>query len=146
VTERCALPAREHGAHLAAISCGDGTDLVDPAVQRDQPTALDAPRDRPASNPRIEELRGRDDAMLPRGEAQDRAITRCISPQTGAVRRVIGEFGTYTVRFSPIVGRGRRIGEKCTGGRHGPEDPTATPGPTPSMPQLKRRRHEFLTK
>jgi hypothetical protein len=35
--------------------------------------------------------------------------------------------------------------QKCTVGRHGPEHPTGTPGPTPSMPELNQRRHSYDT-
>ena len=61
-----------------------GPDLVHAAVQRHEPAALDSPRDRPPADPGIEELRGRDDAVLPSRERHDRAVGRCISSPRAA--------------------------------------------------------------
>ena len=108
-------------------------------VQANEPTGFDTPRDRPASNPRIEELRGRDDAMLPRGEVEEAVhfVNR------GAIRRPRLTLRTYAVRFVNRARGGDDPLTKCTVGRHGSEHPTGTPGPTPSMPQLKQRRLSY---
>ena len=110
-------------------------------VEPDEPAGFDSPSDRPASNPRIEELRGRDDAVLSGGERHD-GVHFCTLEADGLARV---QKSTYTVRFAIIADAGRGMLQKCTVARHGPEHPTGTLGPTPSMPQLKQMQSSYDT-
>ena len=142
VAQHRAVAAREHRRHLATPTAECGPDLEHAAVQRHKPAGLDSPRDRAPADPGIEELRGRDDPVLPGRERHDGVhfVTRA------AVRPVRVTLRTLVVRFVTRRERSSLLVTKCTLGRHGPEHPTGTPGPTPSMPQLIRRRYRFATK
>jgi hypothetical protein len=78
---------------------GDGTDLVDATEPRDQPPARDAPRDRAAANPRIEELCGGDEPMLEGRERQDRPIPGVHFCTIDAAHPGMLQLRTPTVRF-----------------------------------------------
>jgi hypothetical protein len=133
---------RQHRRHLASVRRPRRADLVHAVMHADEPAGFDSPRDAPPPNPRIEELRGRDDAVLPGSEGQH-GVHFC---NLRAAQRQRLQKLTYRARFCIIGGAGRRMLQKCTLGRdHGPEHPTGTPGPTPSMPQLIRTRHAYDT-
>jgi hypothetical protein len=51
-------------------------DEVDPAMEAEEPASLQPKSDRAPADPQGEELRPRDDAVLPRGEVSDQAVDR----------------------------------------------------------------------
>jgi hypothetical protein len=51
-------------------------DEVDPAMEPEEPASLQPKSDRARADPQGEELRPRDDAVLPRGEVSDQAVDR----------------------------------------------------------------------
>lgn len=132
VAQHGSLAAGEHRGHLATPPGKRRPDLEHAAVQRHEPASLDSPGDRAPTDSGSEKLSGRHDPVLRRGERHDGVhfVTRVAAGRVGATLRTLAvRFVTRRERSGPLV-------TKCTLGRHGPEHPTGTPGPTPSMPQF----------
>ena len=137
-------PHREHGRHLAPVQRGDRAHLVDAAVQRYEPAGVDTPRDGSPADPR-----GRRAARSSRRRAGVRRAPRspgqAVHFAPSARPRLAGEVTHLCGALLTIGGPARELSRNAPS-RARPEHPTATPGPTPSMPQFKRRRHRFATK
>jgi hypothetical protein len=138
IAERRARPAREHGGHPASVPRQQRVpERVHARVHGVEPAGPDAPGDRRRAEPEVEQLRARDDAVLPPREARQPLLDRFL-PHSGHFRT--RSFHTPEDRGSSVTADPRNAPiQRSASGR------TRTPSAlTPSMQAVSAGTDEIM--